>query len=374
MNQSIQRLFVIAIILILTPLAFGQHKLTLEFKGMTPHVGQQLEIRVLDTADGREVGQARVDSIPGAEFSVDLYVLKDGHSYQIDFYADHNGNGQYDPPSTDHAWRLELDDADGDETLTFTHNTTFTDIQWSFQYDIVQYAGTWNGRWRNLTYSTTDSLVLVFDVDEDSQTVAGSLTTAGAFGNPETVTLAFEGRYETDSDTVRLTPPAPWTGEVIFVNGEISGSISDPNLFSVGLTLDVVGTYGLTQFIVNYTMTGAFQANGVLWANKSIETGVETAPGAPPADFVLYQNHPNPFNPTTTIRYQLVTPAEVSLTVYSIDGQQIRTLVNTRQPAGTHAITWNGRDHNGQRVASGVYLYRLQAGEQVLTRRMMMVK
>ncbi len=105
------------------------------------------------------------------------------------------------------------------------------------------------------------------------------------------------------------------------------------------------------------------------------QEGVEVIDaGIAPEEFVLDQNHPNPFNPETTIRYQLDMPAEVSLAVYSIDGHQVRTLVNRHHPTGAYTVTWKGRDNSGRRVASGVYLYRLQAGERVLTRRMMMIK
>ncbi len=90
--------------------------------------------------------------------------------------------------------------------------------------------------------------------------------------------------------------------------------------------------------------------------------------------FILYPNYPNPFNPSTTIRYQLATDDRVSLKIYNTLGQEIRTLVSGRKEAGVHDVTWNGRDHAGHIVASGVYIYRLQAGSQVKSGKMILTK
>ncbi len=80
-----------------------------------------------------------------------------------------------------------------------------------------------------------------------------------------------------------------------------------------------------------------------------------------PARFMLAQNYPNPFNPATTIRYDLSARSRVSLTVFDALGRQVTTLVSGVQPDGTYEATWNGRDHTGQKVSSGVYFYRLTA-------------
>ncbi len=73
---------------------------------------------------------------------------------------------------------------------------------------------------------------------------------------------------------------------------------------------------------------------------------------------------PNPFNPETIIKYQNTSPSTVSLKIYNLRGQEVRTLVDAVQNSGNHEIHWDGRDDFGNEVASGVYLYRLQAGEQ----------
>ncbi len=105
-----------------------KNKLTVHFMGMTPHVGQTLQLAVIDKNSGMEV--QRVATVAAADFMVDVYGIENGMSYNVDFFADHNKNGQYDTPNADHAWRMELNDVMGDTTLMFQHNTNFTDIMW----------------------------------------------------------------------------------------------------------------------------------------------------------------------------------------------------------------------------------------------------
>jgi hypothetical protein len=99
-----------------------------------------------------------------------------------------------------------------------------------------------------------------------------------------------------------------------------------------------------------------------------------------PKTFDLSQNFPNPFNPTTHIRYNLPVAASVSLTIYNALGQEVRTLLNERQQPGYHTAVWNGRDNAGRPVPTGVYHYRLQAkgpsgaSSFTMTKKMLMAK
>jgi predicted GH43/DUF377 family glycosyl hydrolase len=88
-----------------------------------------------------------------------------------------------------------------------------------------------------------------------------------------------------------------------------------------------------------------------------------------PDAFALEQNFPNPFNPSTTIRYDLPNRAHVTLSIYNTVGQQVATLVNESQEAGSHAMRLDGRD-----LASGVYFYRLQAGEYTQTKKLVLLR
>jgi len=91
-------------------------------------------------------------------------------------------------------------------------------------------------------------------------------------------------------------------------------------------------------------------------------------------DFNLYPAYPNPFNPATTLRYELSQKAAVVLTIYNLLGQKIVTLVDATEPRGEKSVVWDGRDGFGRQVSSGIYVYRLQAGDDVLSRKMLLLK
>lgn len=88
----------------------------------------------------------------------------------------------------------------------------------------------------------------------------------------------------------------------------------------------------------------------------------------------LHQNFPNPFNPETVILYELPQTSQVEVVIFNLLGERIRTLVNQRQTAGQHRLHWDGRNEFGMPVPSGVYLYRLRAGEFVQTRKMILMQ
>ncbi len=93
-----------------------------------------------------------------------------------------------------------------------------------------------------------------------------------------------------------------------------------------------------------------------------------------PADFSVEQNYPNPFNPQTTIDFSLPRSALVTIDVYNLLGETIRTLVSQTMPPGRHAVIWDGRDDDGGEVSSGVYFYRLRADDFSATRKMLLVR
>lgn len=93
-----------------------------------------------------------------------------------------------------------------------------------------------------------------------------------------------------------------------------------------------------------------------------------------PTDYALGQNVPNPFNPTTNISYQLPEAGDVRLVIYNLLGQEVRTLVRETMDAGYHSVVWDGKDELSKQVASGIYIYRLQASNFTDVRRMMLLK
>ena len=101
---------------------------------------------------------------------------------------------------------------------------------------------------------------------------------------------------------------------------------------------------------------------------------LEEENAAAPKTYSLSNAFPNPFNPNTTIRYSVPKTGPVQLTIYNMLGQQVRILVDGVQSAGTHQITWDGRNANGRGVSSGVYLYRLTAESFNQTKKMLLLK
>ena len=93
-----------------------------------------------------------------------------------------------------------------------------------------------------------------------------------------------------------------------------------------------------------------------------------------PTQTALLGNFPNPFNPATTIRYYLSRNGKVSLNIYNILGQEVRTLLNRHQTAGEYSIQWDGKNNAGQPVSSGIYIYRIQSGEFIKSHKMMLIK
>ena len=101
---------------------------------------------------------------------------------------------------------------------------------------------------------------------------------------------------------------------------------------------------------------------------------VEEHTSTRPQSFALEQNYPNPFNSETAIRFALSTSEEVELAIFNLAGQKVAVLVDGRRLAGVYAVRWDGRDDGGRGLASGIYLYRLRAGQEVETRKLVLLR
>jgi N-acetylneuraminic acid mutarotase len=142
---------------------------------------------------------------------------------------------------------------------------------------------------------------------------------------------------------------------------------------------------GLSTSAVNgniYAIGGLANPTGIALATveeydpASDPTSVEEVSGTTvlPSGYALSQNYPNPFNPQTRIKYELPYAGKVVLKVFNIVGEEICTLVDEVKPAGSFEVVWDGRDNAGQRVASGMYLYRIDAQDFVQTRKMLLLE
>jgi hypothetical protein len=93
-----------------------------------------------------------------------------------------------------------------------------------------------------------------------------------------------------------------------------------------------------------------------------------------PVSYQLFQNSPNPFNPSTSIRFDVSHRSRVTLSIYNLRGQMVNTLVDDELPAGSHSIHWDGTNNPGERVPSGTYFYRLRAGNSIETKKMLLLR
>jgi len=149
----------------------------------------------------------------------------------------------------------------------------------------------------------------------------------------------------------------------------------EPTIVTSATNVDISGVGFYTQgfFYKGYSTdflesTRNLLAPGITVGNSS------TADPSSPHQFNLLQNFPNPFNPTTAIRYQISQSTFVELVIHNILGQKIRTLVNQEQSGGNYEVYWDGKNEDGHDVTSGMYLYRLSAGPFNKTRKMLLLR
>jgi hypothetical protein len=159
-------------------------------------------------------------------------------------------------------------------------------------------------------------------------------------------------------------------GELSIANAIVDGSPVTGTGDVVSLTFRV-----LTEFEDN----ARFEiAEGVVFDGSKL-TNFVVALGnlnveSTPTEFALLQNFPNPFNPETTIKYNLADGKNVSLRIYNVVGQVVRTLVAEQQNAGRYTVRWNGTDDRGVSVSSGIYFYQIAAGDYSDVKKLMLLK
>jgi hypothetical protein len=129
--------------------------------------------------------------------------------------------------------------------------------------------------------------------------------------------------------------------------------------------IDVDNDFDLDLFVINN-----FPFEVIYYRNDGLATGItDDATLGVPRNFYLWQNHPNPFNPSTTISYQLSVDSDVELTIYNITGQMVTILISEKQPAGNYEFRWDANN-----LSSGIYLYRLRAGSFIETKKLLLLR
>ena len=131
---------------------------------------------------------------------------------------------------------------------------------------------------------------------------------------------------------------------------------------------------GEDTLILTVTDTSGASDSAMIFIQVVLSVGVDDGFDALPEKFELFQNYPNPFNPTTTIMYALPVRSDVTLRIYNLMGQEILKITHDEMNAGYHEERWNGLNQSGRKVASGIYIFRLNAGDFIETKKMLLLK
>jgi hypothetical protein len=180
------------------------------------------------------------------------------------------------------------------------------------------------------------------------------------------ISLNIDNKYA-ELDNVSFTLPEDWVSIHNYVDGKLRIALSGAGSLVNGQI--AVISLRVKDKEAKFTINGTVSLNDYLEKSLSDITVKQI-----PTQFGLSQNYPNPFNPSTTIKYQLAADSKVSLAIYDMLGQKVKTLVNDIREAGYYTVEWNSLNENGQKVTSGIYIYRLEAGDFVKTIKMNLLK
>jgi hypothetical protein len=185
-----------------------------------------------------------------------------------------------------------------------------------------------------------------------------------------------------------------WSGDSGFVEINTDGgkgweklseyADTQSDWIQVNLPLDSYTEYTNVRFRFHLVSDNADTADG--WYIDDVQvnfkpTSVEEEPASVPLQFSLYQNYPNPFNPTTTIRFTVHGsqftvhgPIHTTLRIYNVRGQLVKTLLDEEKQPGDYSVIWDGKNDNGEEVASGVYFYQLVIENNRITKKMVLLR
>jgi hypothetical protein len=264
-------------------------------------------------------------------------------------------------------------------------------LPFSFNYNIVGPSGDCS-TWPLLAqsqparqFSKNASQVSVW-LKQVSSNQPDGVTFALMLTNPGDAIHLFHSQISYNSNTLSLMQVR--RGEVgitqgsaeFFAHPNTGDGLVDVDLAALGPDAYVVGSGAVAYLDFNYKAAGMSSKialkEAILYDGEGNEidlsptdVDVENQGEAIPTDFALYYNHPNPFNPTTTIKYDLPQAIYVKLVVYNVMGQKVATLVDGMVEAGRHQVIWDAKD-----VSSGVYFYKITAGNFAQMHKMILLK
>ena len=221
----------------------------------------------------------------------------------------------------------------------------------------------------NAIFAGTDSVVVTnaaipsLNVSVDYlDIVPVELTSFTAVGSEEGVVLNWSTATELNNqgfEIERSTGSQNWQ-KIGYVPG--FGTTTEPRSYSFVDDNITNGTYSYRLKQIDFDGSFAYSDEVV------VELDIT------PREYELFQNYPNPFNPSTNIEFQVPQADQVSLIIYDMLGQEIRTLFNDQVVPGRYTVQWDGMDNSGTLMSSGIYIYRITAGDFIESREMILMK
>ena len=247
-------------------------------------------------------------------------------------------------------------------------------------------------------YGNTEITAIVFDENSQSDTITFVLIINSVNDTPEpfnvlypTVTDTFSSHVDSNQDIgftwggcndvdndveYSLTIFLEFFGNYYY---DVYDNITDTTINISGNNLDdLLGGLNISETSLNWYVTAndedysVLSDTGEFVLSRSLLDVLDDS--SIPTVFTLHQNYPNPFNPITTLRYDLPENSYVNVTVYDMLGRQVKKLINQTQDAGFKSVIWNATNDYGKPVSAGVYLYQIQAGEFLQTKKMVLLK
>jgi hypothetical protein len=251
------------------------------------------------------------------------------------------------------------------EVQEIEHDTNFGRFNSIVQVDADTYVLAYSG-------TSQDGFIKTFSVASDGS-LPVELTSFNVLSTRnDAVTLQWVTESEINNLGFildRRVPGTEWTEIATYITHpelQGQGSVTHQTIYSyTDNTVMSAETYDYRLADVDYDGNKVYHSMTVMGVSPN---------DVVPETFTLYPAYPNPFNPTTNIRYDLPENALVSITIYDIMGRSIRSLVNSKQTAGYRSIQWNATNDAGSPVSAGLYLYTIQAGEFRQTKKMVLLK
>jgi len=224
----------------------------------------------------------------------------------------------------------------------------------------------------NLLYTTMWSNILVYDISDPASPVQVATHGGGSLSNGEikivgNYLLIAAGGYGSDWDSeARIYDISDYQN--LELVAEFNDSLPSYDIdWAGGKVYVAFGSQGNTD-----TWTG--YSGGKVQVYESTGPGMSVINVALPVAFNLYNAYPNPFNPVTTLRYDLPENGLVNIIIYDILGRRVKTLISQTQTAGNRSVQWNATNDYGKPVSAGVYLYQIRAGKHISTKKMLLLK